>query len=61
MSSEFGFVFAWDDLSDTCLVRINDFISDKSYMDKDTTNILQNGSAFNKDLSREDKIFGVMF
>ena len=58
---EFGFGFAWDDLSDADLKRISDFRAENSYTDKDSAKILQNGSALKKDLSREDNPFVVLF
>ena len=58
---EFGFVFAWGDLSDDDLKIMNYFISDKSYMEKDAAKILQNGIAQKKYLSREENIFVVLF
>ena len=51
-SREFGFGFAWDDISDADLKRINYFKAEKSYMDKDATSLLQNWSALKKDMSR---------
>ena len=60
-SREFDFGFAWDDISDADMNRINDFRADKSYMDKDAAKILRNGSALKKDLPREDNHFVVLF
>ena len=51
-SRVFGFGFAWDDLSDTDLKRLNYFRADKSYLEKDAAKLLQNWSALKKHLSR---------
>ena len=51
-SREFGFGFAWDDISDADMKRINYFRSYKAYMDKDASKLLRNGGALKKYLSR---------
>ena len=60
-SREFGFGFAWSDISDADLNRINYFIADKRYIEKYATKLLQNGSALKKYMSREDNHFVVLF
>ena len=53
---EFAFGFAWVVLSDADLKKINDFIADKSYMEKDAAKILQNGIAL-KNICQGKNIF----
>ena len=55
------FGFAWYDLSDADLKKINDFRADKSYMYKDATMPLPNGISLKIDMPREDNHFVVLF
>ena len=58
---EFGFLFAWDYLSDADMKRINNFKAEKAYMEKDSNRLLWNGSALKKYVSREYNPFVFLF
>ena len=51
-SREFGFGFYWDDFSDYDLNRINYFRVEKSYKERNAANMIRNGIAVNKYISR---------